>query len=400
MFAPTNHKPPTKIMLRKLFKKTPLAWRQLMKEKARLLVAIGGIAFADVLMFFQLGMLDALYDSATNPHRKLQGDLLMINRQVKTLIDMSSFPRARLQQTLAYDEVESAYPVYVDFAPWRNPNTYLEKNILVLGFDPINSAFDLSEAEGNLDQLQMLNRVIFDRASRPEYGPISQLFLTQGTIDAQVRDRVVQTIGLFQMGASFGADGNLIVSDSTFFNLLHNRNPTQVDIGIIQLTSDADLTKVQAQLKAGLPNDVEVLTISEFIQLEVDYWANQGTGFIFNLGVFVGFFVGIIIVYQILYSNVSEHLPEYATLKAMGYSDRYLLNMLMQEALILAVLGFIPGFLVSIGLYQVTYAATLLATTMKTSRAVIVLLLTIVMCGISGAIAMRKLRSADPADIF
>lgn len=387
-------------MLRKFFKKTPLAWRQLMKEKARLFVAIGGIAFADVLMFFQLGMLDALYDSATNPHRKLQGDLVIINRQVTSLVDMSSFPRTRLHQILAYDGIRSAYPVYVDFASWRNPTTHVEKSILIFGFNPAEAAFDLSDVEGNLEQLSMLNRVLFDRASRPEYGAISQLWKTQRSLEAQVSDLVVQTVGLFQMGASFGADGNLIASDSTFFNLMSDRNPTEVDIGLIQLTSDADIEIVQAQLRAGLPNDVKVLTVPEFVQLETDHWASQGIGFIFNLGVFVGFFVGIIIVYQILYSNVSEHLPEYATLKAMGYSDRYLLIMLMQEALILAALGFLPGFLVSIGLYQVTYAATLMEIAMKTSRAVIVLLLTILMCVISGAIAMRKLQSADPADIF
>ncbi|MEM7760963.1 MAG: ABC transporter permease DevC [Cyanobacteria bacterium P01_A01_bin.40] len=384
----------------KLFKKTPLAWRQLMKEKVRLAIAIGGIAFADVLMFFQLGMLDALYDSATNPHQKLQGDLVLVNPHVETLIDMKSFPRTRIQQTRAYDGVASADPVYVDFANWRNPDTHFKKSILVFGFDPQVSAFDMSDAEGNIEQLQMLNRVLFDRASRPEYGAITQLWKTQGTLEAQVSDRVVETVGLFKMGASFGADGNLLASDSTFFNLVRDRNPTQVDIGLIQLTADADLAKVQAKLREELPNDVKVLTVPEFVQLEVDYWANQGTGFIFNLGVFVGFLVGIIIVYQILYSNVSEHLPEYATLKAMGYSDRYLLMMLMQEALILAALGFIPGFLISIGLYQVSYAATLLEIAMKSGRAVMVLFLTILMCGTSGAIAMRKLQSADPADIF
>jgi putative ABC transport system permease protein len=383
-----------------IFKKTPLAWRQLMKEKARLMVAIAGIAFADMLMFFQLGMLDALYDSATNPHRKLKADLILIDRQVKTLIDLSSFPRDRLQQTLAYDGVASVNPLYVDFANWRNPNTHLEKSILVWGFDPAFPAFALPEIAQNQEQIQMLNRVLFDRASRPEYGTIAQLIADRGTLEAQVSDRSIQTVGLFKMGASFGADGNLIASDSTFFHLKSDRNPSQVDIGLIELTPKANLTDVQKQLQAELPDDVVVLTVPEFIQLEIDYWANQGTGFIFNLGVFVGFFVGIIIVYQILYANVSDHLAEYATLKAIGYSDRYLLMMLMQEALILAILGFLPGFLVAVGLYQVTYAATLLEITMKTSRAVLVLLLTILMCSTSAAISVRKLRSADPADIF
>jgi putative ABC transport system permease protein len=226
-------------------KKNPLAWKQLIKERTRLAIAIGGIAFADVLMFFQLGMLNALYDSATNPHRQLQGDLVLVNRQVKTLIDLSSFPRTRLQQTLAYDGVAAVNPVYVGFANWRNPNTHLEKSILVFGFDPFNPAFDLSDAEGNLEQISMLNRALFDRASRPEYGAIADLWETQETLVAQVSGHVVETIGLFSMGASFGADGNLIVSDSTFFNLMSDRNPSQVDIGLIDLTPDADIAEVQ-----------------------------------------------------------------------------------------------------------------------------------------------------------
>ena len=387
-------------MFNNFFQKTPLAWRQLMKEKIRLAVAIAGITFADLLMFVQLGLLDALYDSATNPHRKLQADLVIVNRQVETLIDMSSFPKTRLEQAPAYEGIESVAPVYLEFTDWRNPNTHLKKNILIWGFNPVDSIFILPEVEQNAGQLQMLNRVMFDRASRPEYGPIPQLFVEQGTLEAQVDDRLVQTVGLFKMGASFGADGNLIASDNTFFNIKGDRNSEQVDIGLIKLTPDANIETVREQLEVGLPDDVKVLTIPEFIQLEVGYWANQGTGFIFQLGVFVGFLVGVIIVYQILHSNISEHLPEYATLKAMGYSDRYLLTMLMQEALILAVLAFLPAFLLSLGLYQITYAATLLDISMKTGRAVIVLLLTILMCGTSGAIAVNKLRSADPADIF
>lgn len=145
---------------------------------------------------------------------------------------------------------------------------------------------------------------------------------------------------------------------------------------------------------------MKVLTSKEFIDIEIEYWGSQGTGFIFELGVLVGFIVGIVIVYQILYSDVSEHLPEYATLKTMGYGDGYLLGVLIQEALFLAVLGFMPGFLVSVGLYQITYAATLLPVVMKIERAITVLLLTIFMCSISRMIAMQKLRSADPADVF
>jgi putative ABC transport system permease protein len=183
--------------------------------------------------------------------------------------------------------------------------------------------------------------------------------------------------------------------------LFPERQPHQIDVGLIQLKPGINPDVAQAELTAILPNDVKILTTQGFVAIERYYWESQGTiGFIFGLGVVVGFIVGIVIVYQILYTDVTNHLPEYATLKAMGYSDRYLLGVLLQEALLLAILGYIPGFLISIGLYQLTYAATLLPIGMTLSRAITVFILTVVMCSASGAIAMRKLQAADPADIF
>ncbi|PMB37524.1 ABC transporter [Fischerella thermalis CCMEE 5319] len=387
-------------MLPKIFRRIPLAWLQLKKEKTRLAVALAGIAFADMLMFVQLGLLDALFDSATKPHQNLQADLVLINPQFQTLFYVKSFPRERLQQTLAYDGVKSVRPLYADIAQWRNPQNRLSRGILVWGIDPANPPFDLPEVNQHLDQLKLLDRVLFDRASRPEYGPIPDLVKQHVSVEAEVNRQTVQTVGLFQLGASFGADGNIVASDSTFLKLFPNYQPNQIAVGLINLKPDADVQKVRSQLQASLPNDVKVVTPQEFAQIEINYWGNQGIGFIFGMGVAVGFIVGIVIVYQILYSDVSDHLPEYATLKAMGYSDRYLMTMLMQEALLLAALGFIPGLALSIGLYQITYAATLLPIAMKLNRAIFVLSLTIIMCSVSGAIAMRKLRAADPADMF
>lgn len=370
------------------------------ERKTRLAVALAGIAFADMLMFVQLGLVDALFDSATQPHQNLQADLVLINPQFQSLFGVKSFPRERLQQTLAYEGIESIRPLYISSTQWRNPETLLSREILVWGIDPANPPFALPEVNQNLEQLKLLDRVLFDRASRPEYGPITDLVKQQGTLEVQLNAQTVQTIGLFQMGASFGADGNIITSDSTFLRLFPDRQSNQIEVGLINLKPGADVPQIQSQLRTDLPPDVKVLTPQEFAQTEIDYWGDQGIGFIFGLGAVVGFIVGIVIVYQILYADVSDHLPEYATLKAMGYSDRYLLGMLLQEALLLAVLGYIPGFLLSLGLYQITYAATLLPIAMKIDRAVLVLLLTIVMCSVSGAIAMQKLRSADPADVF
>lgn len=383
-----------------LSKKTPVAWRQLMKNKTRLAVAVAGIAFADMLMFLQMGLLDSLFDSATEPHRNFQGDLVIVDSPYQSLTKLKEFPRERLQKALGYEGVSSISPLYIDSDSWRNPETRIGRNILIFGIDPSRPAFNFPSVHQNLDQLKLLNRVLFDEASRPEYGPIPDLLQKHGTIEIQLKDQTVQTVGLFKLGISFSADGNIITSDSTFLKLFRERQPYQISVGLINLKPGVDARSVQSLLNKNLPNDVKVLTRQEFIDIEIEYWASQGTGFIFMLGVLVGFIVGTVIVYQILYSDVSEHLPEYATLKAMGYGDSYLLGVLIQEALFLAVLGFIPGFFVSIGLYQITYVATLLPIVMKIERAISVLLLTIFMCSISGVIAMQKLRSADPADVF
>lgn len=383
-----------------MIRKTPLSWLQLIKEKGRLIVAVAGITFADVLMFIQLGLLDALYDSATQAHRYLKADLVLVNRQVRTLVDVQNFPKARLQQARAHEGVIAVRPLYIGFASWRNPDTKIKRNIMVWGIDPADPPFTFPELTPNAYQLKLLDRVMFDRASRPEYGAIAEYIEHHGRLDVQVADKTIQAVGLFKLGASFGADGNLIASDSTFAKLFRDRSLSQIDVGLIQLKPNVDLETVKHDLQASLPNDIKVLTKAEFMATEVEYWASQGTGFIFQLGVGVGFVVGVVIVYQILYANVSEHLPQYATLKAMGYSDRYLMVMLLQQSFILAILGFIPGFILAIGLYEVTYAATLLAVAMKLNRALMVLTLTIIMCTVSGSFAMRKLKLADPADIF
>jgi putative ABC transport system permease protein len=382
----------------KIFKKTPLAWRQLMKEKTRLLVAVAGIAFADILMLLQMGFEGALYDASILPHRQLNADLVLIDPYMQTLFAVKSFPRERLYQTLASEGVISTTPVYIASGQWRNPQTRLERTILVWGVDPLLKTFKMPEVNKNILQLKQLNTVLFDIAGRPDYGVTQENF---STFETELNSKTVNVEGLFINGASFAADGNAITSDSTFLNLFADRKPGKIELGLINLKPGSDVKKVQKQLSANLPKDVLVLTTEEFAQIEKTYWANgTAIGFIFGIGVGVGFIVGIVIVYQILYSDVSDHLPEYATLKAMGYTDGYLFGVLMQEALLLAVLGYIPSFFVVSGLYVLAANATMLPIVMTAERAVTVFVMTIVMCTISGFVAMGKLRSADPADIF
>ncbi|NDJ25463.1 FtsX-like permease family protein [Nostoc sp. B(2019)] len=381
--------------------KIPLSWLQLTREKTRLAVALAGIAFADILMFMQLGFRDALYYSNVRFHTSLQGDIVLINSQSNALLAMKSFSQRRLYKALDLQEVQSVHPIYLDYTSWKNPVTGRPRNILIFGINPEVNLLNLPGVQENLDKVKLPDVVLYDRSSRVEYGPIAANFEQGNTVTAEVRRRQIKVGGLFTLGASFGADGNLITSDVNFIRIFTNRQRGLIDIGLIRLKPGANATVVVQNLRNYLPKDINVLTKQEFIDFERNYWASgTAIGFIFTLGTIMGFIVGTVIVYQILYTEVTEHLAEYATLKAIGYTQRYLLIVILQEALLLAVLGYIPGFTFTMFLYQRARDATLLPVFMSFDRAVMVLIMTILMCFISGAIAVRKLRSADPADIF
>ncbi|MDH6059827.1 ABC transporter permease DevC [Chrysosporum bergii ANA360D] len=389
--------------------KIPLAWLQLAQQKVRFLVAVAGIAFIVLLTFIQLGFQDALYSSATALHQNLQGDLFLVSSQYKSLTATQSFSRSRLYQTLAFDGVKSVSPIYLQFAKLKNPETGEKYSIYVIGFDPGKSVVSIPGVGDNLDKLKIPDIVLFDRNSRPEFGPIASNFdagNTQQTIeifpfDAPIGYRV-RVGGLFSLGPSFGVDGNLIVSDSIFLRINPNTRPADmIDVGTITLTAEANSKKVLQQLTASLPNDVQIFTRQGFIDFEKRYWSMRTPiGFILKLMLTMASVVGVVIVYQILYSNIANQLIAYATLKAIGYANGYLLNVVFQQALILALLGYVPGFIFSIGLYSFAMQSTNLPIMMTTNNALIVLVSAVLMCVTSGALAINKLRSADPADIF
>lgn len=381
--------------------KIPLAWLQLKREKTRLAVALAGIAFADILMFMQLGFRDSLYYSNVRFHTSLQGDIVLINNESNALLSMKTFSQRRLYRALDFPAVQSVHPIYVDYTAWKNPLTGRPRNLLVIGVNPETNIFNLAGVQENLDKLKLPDVVLYDRSSRQEYGPIAADFEQGKNVIAEVNRRKIKVGGLFTLGASFGADGNLITSDLNFLRIFPQHQRGLINIGLVRLKPGSDATAVTQNLKKYLSKDIKVLTKQEFIDYERNYWASStAIGFIFTLGTIMGFIVGTVIVYQILYTEVADHLAEYATLKAIGYTHNYLLFVILQEAVILAFVGYMPGFAVTMFLYNRARAATLLPVFMSSERAIMVLILTLIMCFISGTIAVRKLQSADPADIF
>jgi putative ABC transport system permease protein len=378
-----------------------LAWLQLTHQKTRLIVALLGIGFAGMLMFIQLGFQAALFDSNARVHNLLDTDLVLISPQARNLPNMQTFPRRRLYQAMNFEGVASAEALYINFADWKNPTTRASSSILVIGFDPTTSPFKLDEVRNNLNAIKLADTLMFDRAARGEFDATVKLLDQGEEVKTEIEGREVTLNGLFTIGASFAADASLLTSDSNFLRIFPRRTDSEVSVALIKVNPNTDIDLLKTRLQSQLPEDVKVLTAEGFANFEKTYWQkNTSIGFIFTLGTGIGFIVGVVIVYQILYSDVSDHLAEYATLKAMGFTNFYLLGLVFQEAMVLGILGFVPGFAIALGLYNLTRNATRLPIAMTSDRALLVLTLTIIMCVISGVISMRKLQSADPADIF
>jgi len=383
------------------FRRVPLAWLLLSRQPVRLLIALAGISFAGILMFMQLGFRDGLFDASVTIHRLFKADLVLMSPRSMSSISMSGFPERRLIQSIADDAVESITPVHWNFVLWRNPETRQTRSILALGFEPDDGLFINPMVAEQSHLLRQKGRVLFDELSRPEFGPVAERFNAGDIVETEVAGQRVRVAGLVRLGPSFGADGNLITSRETFRSLLPNIPRGSIELGLVRLMPGSDPELVAKRMQGQLPGDVKVFTKEQFIEFEKDYWrSSTAIGFIFTLGAAMGFVVGCVIVYQILYGDVSDHLPEYATLMAMGYRLGDLLGVVAREGLLLAIIGYVPAYAAGEGLYALIRNSTKLPVSMAPERAFLVFSMVLVMCLGSAMLAMRKLAEADPADIF
>jgi putative ABC transport system permease protein len=378
-------------------KRTPLALLNLLHEKTRLIVAIAGVGFAVLLIFMNLGFQGALLATTVTFYEQLDADIFLTSPESLEISSTKAFPRVRLAQITGVEGIERTMPLYMEYLLWRNPETRISRAMFVFGINPQDPVFKMPEVQTPAAQqaLETPNTVLIDRLSREEFGP-----QTVG-LETEADRRRVTIGGQYTLGGGFAADGTLIMSDLNFIRFFAPRPFSQINLGLIQVEGGANIEAISATLRRLLPADVRVMTRREMIQNDLQFWLQTtAIGFIFSLGVIVSFIVGTVIVYQILYTDIRDHMKEYATLKAMGYSGRYLFNIVLQEAVILAVAGFVPGWVVAVGLYRLTREATNLPMIMTVNRLVLVFALTLIMCSLSGLISVRRAVTADPAEVF
>jgi len=369
------------------------ALRLLLHERSRTLASIGGVAFALLLMLLQVGFRNALLDSALELLRRLDADVIVISKEKRPFLSRDWMPRERLYQALSTRGVEEVSPLWMALTRWTNLDTRTLHPIRLIGFDPNKPTFLIDEVQEKKEQLRRLDTALVDAHSRASYGPI-------GPGRAEVNRREIEVVGTFPLGTDFEVDGNLLVSEETFFDLT-GFYFNLVEAGLVQLAPGADIDMVVYELTRLLPTDVRAYTKQQLIERDREYWETGTPISVIQLvGVTLGFAVGVVICYQILYTEVLDHLSEFATLKAMGYGDRFIQLAVVVEALVLSVLGFVPAIVVGWVAIALLGAATGLPASLSWSDTSNILLLSVGMCVGASLLALRKVRVLDPADLF
>ena len=385
--------------LKFFFFASKLAWKQITYEKPKLIAAVLGVMFATVLIFMQLGFRDSLFDSAAKAPAHLNGNLFIIHKQTEAMWRTQQFHRSKLMRNLASHNVSYVSPLYIAMVPFKNPETKEKNTIMMYGFDPYAEIFLPNIIDKYKKNLVLADKILFDEASRPDFGRIKTL-LEQGPVFTEISDRKVEIISTILLGTSFGADGNMVTSDLNFWRLT-GRKPEMIDIGVIQLHDKSKIEKTKSELKQLIGNDTELYDYEELIKFEQDYWKHKAPiGFIFGFGMIMGMIVGMVIVYQILFTDITNHLSEYATLKAIGYNNSYLVQLVFAQSIFLALMGFFPGAIVSKIFYNISQTQTFIPMPMPLEKIIKVFFMILGMCFASGLLAIRKLRSANPADMF
>lgn len=384
-------------------RRTPLAWRNVTENKLRMAASVAGAAFAVVLMFMETGFKSALLESQVAILKRLECDLVLVNPARGLLAVPEAIPYRRLSQARSLAGVARVVPLYIDSdqSRWRSTTDGMPRRIRVLAARPEDDVFDIEEIRAQRDKLRRPNSALADWRSKEQfYGSFLEL------PTSELSHRRIQIVGTFSLGSDFQNNGNLVMSEENFLELFPRRagdseGAKVVDVGLVQLERDAPVEDVRRRLAESLPDDVVALTRPEFIDKERAFWESvTPIGIIFNIGVVMGFIVGVTICYQVLFSDIADRLAEFATLKAIGYSDRALFRVILEEAVILAVFGFVVGGIISAGLYALVGRMTGLPMDMTFEGVALLFLLTVSMCVASGCIAARKLFSADPAELF
>jgi putative ABC transport system permease protein len=374
--------------------RTPLAWANVVSNKTRTAASLSGVTFAILLLFMQLGFYDVCFRSSTMIYDQLEFDVALVSPQYAHLRAANTIPRLRIYQAKTVAGVAKAVPLYVNNGLFRNPEARSQREVVVLGVVPEDDPFALPEIRAILPRLQKDDTAIMDVRTGAGYDRV-----TPGTM-TELDNRRIELVGTYAYGSGFISDASIVISDRTLSRVYGNPRG-QVSIGLVKLEPGADAESVVRQLREVLPSDVKVWKREDLEASEQYFFVRQRPlGIMFSSGVLLAFVVGAVILYQVLSSEITNKLKEYATLKAMGYTNRYMNLVVLQQANFFVLLGFVPAALMAVAMYRATQIATNLPMGMTWTRVVFVLVLSLAMSSASGLLVSLKVARTDPAELF
>jgi putative ABC transport system permease protein len=409
------------------FRTPPLALRNVLNAPNRSLIAMAGIGFATVMVLLQLGFLQAVKVTASVNYDVLDFDAALVSPQFEQFYDPGSFPDERLRQAESLDVVTAARPLYARMNSWRcppfpvtaeaatrtppsisalqrwwlgdrRPRPMQVRDLLVLGIDLDRNPFldpIRGEVEAARPLLKLDRKFLMNAQSNPDFGWQDRRAYTGWELGGQS----VEVVGGFTLQRSFGADATVLGDVENFARSFRLGTPAPLNFGLLKIRGDTD--DAVRRLNRYLPPDVKAVSRAELARIEQDYWVRQtATGKIFSFGVLVSMIVAAVVVYQVLSNDVRDHLPEYATLKAMGHSNRYLSSIVLAQGAIYALAAYLPAVALAFLLYRMTDTLANIPMIMTAGNLALVLALDLAAAFASGLLTLGKVRTADPADLF
>ena len=375
--------------------KVLLAWRILTYDKRRTALALIGIFMAILLVFVELGFFYAVPRGGLLLYDNMRFDLLLTSDQYEYQAQPGVFPLSALDRVRSSSDVAEATPIYFGFAKWKSGKGDLWPDVFVIGFDPASDVFIPDSINRQTAALDRLDTVLVDSATRPMFGP-----LDTGRV-VEIGDRKVTIGGQYDLGTGFMGLGVALTSTANFVRLFPQRGSAIVNLGAITLKPGVDPARAASDLQKLAGTGTKVVTRQELDAQETAYWTTRtSVGIIFGSGLLISLVVGVMIVYQIVSTQVGRQLPQFATLKAIGYRDRALAATVSTMSLLIVIAGFIPAVAAALGLYSLIRQQTLLPVMMSDMRLLAVFAAALGMAVVSALLSVRVLRRADPADVF
>jgi putative ABC transport system permease protein len=397
-------------------RKTPMAFYNVIQYPMRTSVSAAGIAFALLLVFMQLGFLGSVSSTATLLYDQLEFDLIVRSPDYLHLYEPRHFDQSWISWCRGQADVTEVRPLWIDLVRWQNPVDKRMRAIALIGLrvdqPPFRTKQDNrlgSASEHDLDQLLNPRQLLMDTASRGDFGPRNGRRFTDEDINTEVMigNERMRIAGLTHIGTGLAANGQVVVAHSAFSRLVPWDAMRRTNFGLIRLREGANPETVARRLNSMLRSNgqqtamVEIVTRREATARETERWIKQTPiGIIFQMGVVLALMVGATVVYQVLSTDIANRMPEYATLKAMGFSNSFLSRLVLFQAWYLAMLSFVPAWFLAEILYRLTSWFAGIPISMTASRIVMVAIAGLVICTCSGFVALSKLRRAEPASLF